>query len=94
MDAASAQALSLYLLPRMLRHAQRNGWAQPQPVTPQQLTQFQLAVAMLILTAPIGSGARPITATRDNIPRPEPTIFATLRNLDKQMDMYENQELQ
>ncbi|KAG8706696.1 Peptide-N(4)-(N-acetyl-beta- glucosaminyl)asparagine amidase [Ceratobasidium sp. 395] len=94
MDAASAQALSLYLLPRMLRHAQRNGWAQPQPVTPQQLTQFQLAVAMLILTAPIGSGARPITATRDNIPRPEPTIFATLRNLDKQMDMYENQEIQ
>ncbi|KAG9127176.1 peptide-N4-(N-acetyl-beta- glucosaminyl)asparagine amidase [Ceratobasidium sp. 392] len=93
MDPASAQVLSLHLLPRFLRHAQRNGWPAPQPVTQQALAQFQLAVAMLVITAPVGSGAQPTTARRNNIPRPEPTIFATLRSLDKQMNMYENQEL-
>ncbi|KAG9101005.1 hypothetical protein FS749_011088 [Ceratobasidium sp. UAMH 11750] len=93
MDLASAQALSLRLLPRLLRHAQRNGWARPRPVTPEELAQFQVAVAFLMVTAGIGR-ARPVATRADNIPRQEPTIFSTFRNLDKQMDMYEDQELQ
>ncbi|KAG9095748.1 Peptide-N(4)-(N-acetyl-beta- glucosaminyl)asparagine amidase [Ceratobasidium sp. 370] len=94
MDLASAQVLSLRLLPRLLRHAQRNGWARPRPVTPEELAQFQLAVALLIVTAGVGQSARQATARTNNIPRPEPRLFSTLRTLDKQMDMYEDQELQ
>ncbi|KAG8720884.1 peptide-N4-(N-acetyl-beta- glucosaminyl)asparagine amidase [Ceratobasidium sp. 394] len=93
MDLASAQALSLRLLPRLLRHAQRNGWARPRPVTPEELAQFQVAVAFLMVTAGIAR-ARPLAPRTDNIPRQEPTIFSTFRNLDKQMDIYEDQELQ
>ncbi|KAG8739760.1 peptide-N4-(N-acetyl-beta- glucosaminyl)asparagine amidase [Ceratobasidium sp. 414] len=94
MDLASAQVLSLRLLPRLLRHAQRNGWSRPRPVTPEELAQFQVVVALFIVTSGLGQGARLVTTRTDNVPRPEPRIFSTLRSLDKQMDMYEDQELQ
>ncbi|CAE6364400.1 unnamed protein product [Rhizoctonia solani] len=91
MDAESARALSLRLLPGLLAFAQRKGWATPRPVTPQELVQFQILVAAMIITAT--PGTRPDSTARDNTPRREPDIFSTLRNLDKQMDNYENEEL-
>ncbi|CAE6505863.1 unnamed protein product [Rhizoctonia solani] len=91
MDPASAQALSLRLLPGLLAFAQRQGWAAPRRPSPQELSQFQILVALLIVTATPNPPRSHIP--RDNIPRREPTIFATLRSLDKQMDNYENQEL-
>ncbi|CAE6431862.1 unnamed protein product [Rhizoctonia solani] len=89
MDAASARALSLRLLPGLLAMAQRKGWAPPRRPTPQELGQFHILVALLIATAQ----PNPTQVARDNIPRREPSIFATLRSLDKQMDNYENKEL-
>ncbi|KAF8677000.1 Transglutaminase/protease-like protein [Rhizoctonia solani] len=93
MDAESAHALSLRLLPGLLVFAQRKRWAAPRPITPRELVQFQILVAAMVITAT--PGAQPITsaASRDNIPRREPNIFSTLRNLDKQMDIYENRDL-
>ncbi|KEP51002.1 transglutaminase-like protein [Rhizoctonia solani 123E] len=90
MDAASAQALSLRLLPRLFAFAHRKGWAAPRRPSPQELSEFQILVALMIVTARPNPSAE---VTRDNIPRREPSIFATLRNLDKQMDNYENKEL-
>lgn len=92
MDPASAQALSLRLLPGLLAFAQRKGWAAPRRPTPQELAQFQVLVALMIVTAKPNPNSSAQVA-RDNIPRREPSIFATLRSLDKQMDNYENKEL-
>ncbi|CEL55867.1 peptide-N4-(N-acetyl-beta-glucosaminyl)asparagineamidase [Rhizoctonia solani AG-1 IB] len=91
MDPESARALSLRLLPGLLAFAQRKRWAAPRPVTPQELVQFQILVAAMIITAT--PGTQPSATARDNIPRREPNIFSTLRSLDKQMDNYENKEL-
>ncbi|CAE6515720.1 unnamed protein product [Rhizoctonia solani] len=90
MDAASARALSLRLLPGLFAFAHRKGWAAPRRPTPQELSEFQILLALVIVTA--GPNPNPNVA-RDNIPRQEPSIFATLRSLDKQMDNYENKEL-
>jgi hypothetical protein len=91
MDPESARALSLRLLPGLLAFAQRKRWAAPRPVTPQELVQFQILVAAMIITAT--PGTQPSATARDNVPRREPNIFSTLRSLDKQMDNYENKEL-
>ncbi|KAJ1308018.1 hypothetical protein OPQ81_002089 [Rhizoctonia solani] len=100
MDQASAQALSLRLLPGLLAFAQRKGWRPPRRPTPQELSRFQVLVALMIVTAgPNPSPSlspnpgQPSTIARDNIPRQEPSIFGVLRSLDKQMDKYENKEL-
>ncbi|CAE6532392.1 unnamed protein product [Rhizoctonia solani] len=93
MDAASAQALSLRLLPGLLAFAQRKGWSAPRRPTPRELSEFHILVTLLIATARPNPSAQATQAARDNIPRREPSIFATLRSLDKQMDNYENKEL-
>lgn len=107
MDFRSARALSLRLFPRFLLYAQQNGWAEPHRPSPQELQQFQVAVSMLIITAPVGSGraatpaaptrptprTRAAPAQRSSKPRVEMDIIARLYILDEQVDMYEDPEL-